>query len=84
MAAGNDEAALNMRVDAVGDANPTPRLALRPKEACVALSIGPRLLWSLTNRGEIPHMRLGRVVLYPVDALRGWLAEEAQKTGSRR
>jgi len=84
MRTNNDELDLNAKADAAGDANPTPRLALRPKEACVALSIGPRLLWSLTNRGEIPHMRLGRVVLYPVDALRGWLAEEAQKTGSRR
>jgi len=84
MPASNDEAALNMRVDAVGDANPTPRLALRPKEAAKALGIGQRLLWSLTNRGEIPHLRLGRAVVYPTDALRRWLSEQAQQKGGRR
>ena len=61
-----------------------PRLALRPKEACIALSIGPRLLWSMTNRGEVPHVRMGRAVVYPVDELRRWLSEQAQKKGGRR
>ena len=37
-----------------------PVLALRPKQACQALGIGQRLLWSLTNRGVIPHVKLGK------------------------
>ena len=53
------------------------RLALRPKEAALALGIGERLLWSLTNCGEIPHVRLGRAIVYPVDVLREWLAKQA-------
>jgi excisionase family DNA binding protein len=57
----------------------TPCLALRPREAARALGIGPRLLWSMTNRGEIPHLRLGRALVYPVDALRRWLSEQAAK-----
>lgn len=61
-----------------------PRLALRPKDATKALGIGPRLLWSMTNRGEIPHVRMGRAVVYPVDELRRWLSEQAQKKGGRR
>jgi len=56
---------------------PPPRLALRAKDAAWALGIGERLLWSLTNRGEIPHVRLGRTVLYPVDELRRWLSDQA-------
>jgi excisionase family DNA binding protein len=59
-----------------GDA---PRLALRPKEAAKALGIGTRLLWSKTNRGEIPHIKVGKCVVYPIDALRDWLAERAAK-----
>lgn len=78
----NDELDLNAQANAADEMN-TPRLALRPKEACVALSIGPRLLWSMTNRGEIPHVRLGRAVVYPVDELRRWLAEQASKGGRR-
>ncbi len=53
------------------------RLALRPREAARALGIGERLLWSITNRGEIPHVRIGRAIIYPTDALRGWLADRA-------
>jgi len=59
-----------------------PRLALRPKDAARALGIGERLLWSLTNRGEIPHLRLGKAILYPVAELERWLAEQTR--GTRR
>jgi excisionase family DNA binding protein len=60
-----------------------PRLALRPKEAAKALGIGERLLWSQTNRGEIPHIKLGQAVLYPIAELERWLAERTAK-GTRR
>jgi excisionase family DNA binding protein len=53
-------------------------LALRPKEAAKALGIGTRLLWEMTNRGEIPCVRIGRCVTYPVDLLREWLAGQAE------
>ena len=62
-----------------------PRLALRPKEAAKALGIGERLLWSLTNRGVIPHVKLGKAVLYPIGELERWLAEQvAGKSENRR
>ena len=57
----------------------TPCLALRPKQAAQALGIGERLLWSMTNRGVIPHLKLGKAILYPVAQLREWLAEQAAK-----
>jgi excisionase family DNA binding protein len=57
--------------------DPAP-LALRPKQAAKALGIGERLLWSMTNSGQIPHVRLGRAIVYPVDELRRWLAEQAK------
>ena len=59
-----------------------PTLALRPREAAKALGIGERLLWSLTNQGVIPHVKLGRATLYPTDLLREWLAEQS-KGGTR-
>jgi excisionase family DNA binding protein len=59
-----------------------PRLALRPREAAKALGIGERLLFDLTKRGEVPHLRLGnKCVVYPLDALRDWLAGRAQRKG---
>lgn len=63
-----------------GDDPESPRaLALRPREAARVLGISERLLWSLTNRGEIPHLKLGRATLYPVDQLQEWLRERAKK-----
>jgi excisionase family DNA binding protein len=57
----------------------TPCLAMRPREAAAALGISERLLWEWTNRGEIPHVRIGKAILYPVDVLRRWLDEHAAK-----
>lgn len=55
-----------------------PALSLRPREAALALGIGERKLWELTNSNAIPHVHIGRAVLYPVDGLREWLAREAE------
>lgn len=55
-------------------------LGLRPREAAKALGIGERLLWSKTNAGEIPHVRIGRAIIYPVGMLQDWLAEQAAKS----
>ncbi len=52
-----------------------PRLALRPREAAKALGVSERTLWSMTKAGKIPHARMDRIVMYPVDALRKWLDE---------
>ena len=57
----------------------TPCLAMRPREAAAALGISERLLWAWTHSGEIPHVRIGKAILYPVDVLRRWLDERAAK-----
>lgn len=55
----------------------TPSLALRPREAAKAIGISQRLLWQLTQNGCVPHVRVGRAVLYPVAQLQNWLAAQA-------
>ena len=59
---------------------PTP-LALRPRDAARALGIGTRKLWELTadRTSGIPHVRIGRAVVYPFRELQDWLAERAGK-----
>jgi len=57
----------------------THPMAYGAKEAARVLGIGVRLLWTKTNSGEIPHFRLGRRVLYPVDQLRDWMARQIEK-----
>lgn len=62
---------------------PIERIAVSAPEAARMLGIGTRLLWSLTNRGELPCVRLGRRVLYSVDELRRLLAERTGKAVSK-
>jgi excisionase family DNA binding protein len=59
-------------------------LAMRPREAAKALGISQRLLWSWTNQGRIPHLRIGKAVIYPVDELRGWLEGQSSLPASNR
>lgn len=54
--------------------SPVPRVSLRPKDAALALGISERLLWEKTKSGEIPHCRLGRLILYPVRDLQDYLS----------
>ena len=56
----------------------TPCLAMRPRKAAKALGISERLLWEHTERKAIPHIRLGKAILYPVDSLRDWLKAQTQ------
>ena len=55
------------------------RLLLKAPQAAYALEISLRKLWALTASGEIPYVRIGRSVRYPVESLREWI--DAQKQG---
>lgn len=47
---------------------PAAKYLLTSREAAAALSISPRTLWSLTAAGEIPVVRINRLVRYsPAD-----------------
>ena len=63
---------------ATGPEPETPCLAMRLRQAAQALGISERLLWEWTDRGLVPHIRLGKAILYPVDSLRDWLKRQAQ------
>ena len=55
-----------------------PCLALRPREAAAALGVSERTLWDWTQRGDVPHVRRGKTILYSVDGLRRWLDDQAK------
>ena len=50
-------------------------LLLTPLQAAECLSVSSRKLWSMTAAREIPHIRLGRCVRYPIDDLKRWIEE---------
>ena len=49
-------------------------LLLDAHEAARALRLSERTLWARTKAGEIPHVRIGRRVLYSPAALERWVA----------
>jgi excisionase family DNA binding protein len=51
------------------------RLLITRAEAATLLSISQRLLWTLTNTGVIPCVRLGRAVRYSLNDLHDWIAQ---------
>jgi excisionase family DNA binding protein len=60
------------------------RLTVSRSEAARMLGISERLLWTWTNAGVIPHVRIGTRVLYPVDQLREWLSDATNRRETRR
>lgn len=56
------------------------KLSLRSREAAQALGISERTLWSLRRREEIPHIKTGRVVMFPIAALKRWLDEQTRRS----
>jgi excisionase family DNA binding protein len=58
-------------------AAPFPQsLLLNPADAAKTLSISPRTLWGLPDRGEIPCIRIGRAVRYDPRDLMAWIAKK--------
>jgi excisionase family DNA binding protein len=53
------------------------RLLLTVREAAHALAVSERSLWTLTRKGLVPCVRLGRSVRYSLDDLRAFI--EAQR-----
>jgi len=47
----------------------------RGAEAAKYLNISPRHLWTLTKRGEIPRIKMGRIVRYDVNALAQYVSQ---------
>ena len=63
------------------EATDVPVLALRTKQAAAALGLSERKLWSLTAAGEVPHVRLGRCLVYPTKELELWLSSKVNGDG---
>ena len=70
-----------------GDALHTPRgaesaLLLTPAEAADRIRLSRRTLWTLTHRGEIRAIRIGRAVRYDEREIRRWIDLQGAKGGS--
>ena len=54
---------------------PVEKLALNVEEVSELLGISPRLVSTLTKEKKLPHKRLGKRVVYPLDAIKQYLNE---------
>ena len=57
---------------------PNDRLLLNISEVASLLAIGRNLTYELVRTGNLPHVRLGRRVLIPRDALLAWIQSEVR------
>ena len=60
------------------------KLLLVAREAAAALAISERTLFTLTHRGEVPCIRLGRSVRCSVAALEEWIAQQGSPVHRER
>jgi excisionase family DNA binding protein len=58
-----------------GNTPTAPPLLVDAREAARLLAISPRTLWSLTKAGDVPVVRIGRLVRYDVAGLGRWVTE---------
>ena len=63
--------------------SPEP-LTYTVEEAAAALGCGRDSMHRLVRQGDIPHVRFGRVIRIPRDALTAWLLAEAERTAEQR
>lgn len=56
------------------------RSLLTAKEAAEVLAISTRTLWTMTNAGEIPCVRIGRAVRYDPEDLSRWIQKKKRKS----
>ncbi len=52
-----------------------PRL-MTPRETAKTLAISERTLWSLTQRGMVPSVRIGRSIRYDPRSLSTWIKDQ--------
>ncbi|MFW6028176.1 MAG: helix-turn-helix domain-containing protein [bacterium] len=55
----------------------TDRIGLNSREAAALLGISERTLWTEMRAGRVPHVRIGRRVIFPRHLLVRWLDEKA-------
>lgn len=67
-----------MPENALSQVPPPDELLIPPQEAARRLSVSPRKLWSLTQSGAVPSVRIGRSVRYSPLDLRAWIETQTK------
>ena len=65
-------------------AEASDKLMIDLGQAADQLGVSERLLRSMVARGEVPHVRCGRRVLFPVAGLTRWVEERTVWPGATK
>gem|GEM_PF-591433 len=60
-----------------------PSLLVSTSEAARLLRISSRTLWTLTQAGDVPCVRIGRKVLYSRRSLKQWVRQRSRSYDAR-
>ena len=63
-----------LRIPLKPEKSPVEPLAVNSVQACRLLGVSSTTLTKWTREGKIPHRRIGRRILYSVDALKAFVA----------
>lgn len=58
------------------DHHSPPSLLLSIKDAAAALGICERTVWTLVKERQLPHLRVGRRLLFSRAVLEAWIAQQ--------
>lgn len=72
---------MNEQVFVRAPAEAEDRLLLTVEEAARRLGIGRSLAWRLVRNGDLPSVRLGRLVRVPRRSLEAWLGAQCEEGG---
>lgn len=54
-------------------------LTLSVQEAAAALGVGKNTAYDLVRSGTLPHVRIGRTIRVPAEALKEWITSNTQQ-----
>lgn len=80
----NPDLLATRRSESSGEDSPAEQMLLRTSEAAEQLAISESQLYKLTKAGDIPCVRVGRLVRYSSVALQEWIAESATTEAAPR
>lgn len=60
------------------------RILYRPAEAAEAIGVSRSRIYELISSGEIPSVRVGKVVRVPVATLHAWVDQQIAKPGANQ
>ena len=71
-----------MGMSTVNNSN-APPILVSEREAGRLLGVTPRTVFAFRQRGEIPHVKIGSRVLYPLAALERFVAENTEGAAAK-